>query len=59
MSLSCDVCGRVYNPFIGDRFRSSRFAVEDVDGCTLHLETLCEDCHRTHVKHGESVDPRA
>lgn len=47
---TCDRCGRVYNPFIGDRFWSGEFNETAPDGITATYETLCDDCHRDVVR---------
>lgn len=37
---ACDECGRVYNPWLGDRFWA------DVDVAGEQRELICDDCRR-------------
>lgn len=43
--MKCEVCGKVYNRFLGDRFWSGTY--ETPEG---RKETLCDNCHRTLVR---------
>jgi len=49
---TCDRCGAVYNPYLGDRFWSGKWTETAGDGTTATYETLCDDCHRTVVRRG-------
>jgi hypothetical protein len=47
---ACGHCGKVYNPYLGDRFWSAReYPCHNPDGCEtgggVH-DMLCDDCHR-------------
>jgi hypothetical protein len=52
-SNACGHCGKVYNPYIGDRFRAGRFPctapAECETGEDMH-DVLCEDCHRSLIR---------
>lgn len=47
---ACDRCGRVHNPFLGERFWSGQFTEVAPDGTAAEYETLCDDCHRSVVR---------
>lgn len=47
---ACDRCGRVYNPYHGDRFWSGSWAETAPDETRAEYETLCDDCHRDVVR---------
>jgi hypothetical protein len=50
---ACGHCGKVYNPYIGDRFWSGHFPCTRASECKndggLH-DTLCNSCHRQMVR---------
>lgn len=46
----CDRCGKVFNPYLGDRFWSGTWMVDADDGSVDIYNTLCNDCHRTVVR---------
>jgi len=46
----CERCGRVYNPYLGDRFWSGSFTERVPDGTVSNYHTLCDDCHRDVVR---------
>ncbi|WP_165874968.1 hypothetical protein [Natrarchaeobius oligotrophus] len=47
---TCGYCGKVYNPYIRDRFWSGTFVVPDDDGGTKTVDTLCNEHHRQFVR---------
>lgn len=54
---SCQHCGRVYNPYIGDRFWSGGdYPCDDAEACEtdggIH-DTVCDDCHRELVREAD------
>lgn len=42
---ACDGCGKVYNRYLKDRFW---FGVWFINGTIMN--TLCNDCHRDHIR---------
>lgn len=55
--VSCDHCGRVYNPYIGDRFWSAlSYQCTAPDECQTgggEHTTLCDDCHRNLIREAD------
>lgn len=47
---TCDRCGKVYNPYVGDRFWSGTFVEDSPDGGRSEYGTLCDNCHRDVVR---------
>ena len=42
---TCDSCGKVYNPYLGQRFWSGCWTIAGEV-----FETLCDNCHRELVR---------
>lgn len=42
---ACDACGKVFNPYLGDRFWSGNWVING-----RPMNTLCDSCHRDHIR---------